>query len=67
MFDKVLDVARDLFTTQERLKRLERAMDGLADEVDDVDARLIRVETIIEMGGGGRPAPRARRLPRPDR
>lgn len=66
MWEKLLKVGQDLVSTRQRLGRLEQGVADLNYELRDIDARLIRVETIVEMSGGGRPQPRPRRLGPPE-
>ncbi len=56
---------RNVMLMQERLDVLTRKVDRLADDVGDtndyvlsVDKRVIRIETMIEMGRGGSASPR---------
>ncbi|WP_254603229.1 hypothetical protein [Sphingomonas bacterium] len=60
-----LAAIRNVVLMQERLHVLTRKVDRLADDVRDtndyvlsVDKRVIRIETIIEMGRGGSASPR---------
>lgn len=56
---------RNVMLMQERLDVLTRKVDRLADDVRDIndyalsiDKRVIRIETMIEMGRGGSTPPR---------
>jgi hypothetical protein len=62
LMDKVLDALRPAVLLESRVGSLGNAVGELAKDVRNIDRRLVRVETVIELGtkggfsGSGRPA-----------
>lgn len=48
LLDRLVGSARAIVLIDDKVDRLERAVDKLTDKVDDHDRRLVRVETVIE-------------------
>lgn len=48
---EVLDAAKKVLLVVDDIKRLSHAVDTLSEKVTDHERRLIRIETIIEVGG----------------
>ena len=56
--DNFLNAAKQIFLATENIKRLDEKVHALASDVGQLDRRLVRVETFIEMA-----APASRRRP----
>ncbi len=54
--DRVLDALTSAVQLEERVSALARNVGQLARDVREIDKRLVRVETVIELGLGRRPA-----------
>jgi hypothetical protein len=53
VMDRVLDALRTAVLLESRVTALASAVGDLAKELRDVDRRLVRVETVIEIGTKG--------------
>lgn len=59
LFDRLVSSTRGLIMIDDKVDRLERAVEKLADKVDEHDRRIVRIETIIEFARpSGRNDPR---------
>ena len=56
------DLLVDVLKLTDEVKRLNRATDLLSERTIDIDKRLVRLETLVELRGNGH----ARQLPKPD-
>lgn len=51
-----VEVLRGVLLLTEEVKRMNHALERLEGRVLDIDRRLVRVETLLEQAGAGRPA-----------
>lgn len=56
------DLLIDVLKLTDEVKRLNRATDMLSERTIDIDKRLVRLETLVELRGNGQ----APRLPKPE-
>ena len=47
------DLLVDVLKLTDEVKRLNRATDLLSERTIDIDKRLVRLETLVELGGNG--------------
>ncbi len=59
------DLLVDVIKLTDEVKRLNRTTDLLAERTIDIDKRLVRLETVVEMGGQGQQEQQGR-LPKPE-
>lgn len=62
--DRVLSGFRKLVTMEDKLAKVEQATERLDSAVDDIDRRLVRLETVVQMASGKPLPPLTPRLPR---
>jgi hypothetical protein len=55
--ERILDGLRATVQLNERVTSMARRVEGLAREVRDLDRRMIRVETALELASSGRFTP----------
>ena len=56
------DLLVDVLKLTDEVKRLNRATDLLSERTIDIDKRLVRLETLVELRGNGQ----VRQLPEPE-
>lgn len=47
-----LNILKDSVVLTDAVERLDNAVSGLKDDVIDIDKRLVRIETMVEMAQG---------------
>ncbi len=66
-FERVLDGIREVLKATDEIKRLSEGVKSLSIEVRELDRRLIRLETMVEIAQAHAGKTTARRLPNPTR